>query len=86
MPNEALVPVVHMFVNNKGKATSTYTSCLTLCTVVMPHSPLSFCRYKYLVHVDGQGLSSRLDQLLPLGSLVLKEESGYTTYYHHLLK
>jgi hypothetical protein len=48
--------------------------------------PLPICRYKYLVHVDGQGLSSRLDQLLPLGSLVLKEESGYTTYYHHLLK
>lgn len=33
--------------------------------------------YKYLLHVDGQGLSSRLEQLLPLRSLVLKEESGY---------
>lgn len=43
-------------------------------------------RYKYLAHVDGQGLSSRLDQLLPLGSLIFKEESGYTTYYHHLLR
>ncbi len=43
-------------------------------------------QYKYLVHVDGQGLSSRLDQLLPLGSLVVKEESGYYGYYHHLMK
>jgi len=43
-------------------------------------------KYKYLVHMDGQGLSSRLDQLLPLNSLIFKEESGYKTFYHHLLK
>jgi len=42
--------------------------------------------YKYLVHVDGQGLSSRLDQLLPLNSVVFKEESGYRGFYHHLLE
>lgn len=27
------------------------------------------------IHLDGQGLSSRLDQLLPLGSLVFREQS-----------
>ncbi|GFR44984.1 hypothetical protein Agub_g6258, partial [Astrephomene gubernaculifera] len=32
--------------------------------------------FKYLLHLDGQALSSRLEQLLPLRSLVLKEESG----------
>ncbi len=28
----------------------------------------------------------RLDQLLPLGSTIFKEESGYYGFYHHLLK
>ncbi|KXZ41246.1 hypothetical protein GPECTOR_608g690 [Gonium pectorale] len=45
-----------------------------------------FAGYRYLLHVDGQGLSSRLEFLLTLGSLVLKEESGYVAYYHHLLR
>lgn len=50
--------------------------------------PLSLCchRYKYLLHLDGQSCSSRLEQLLVLNSLVLKEESGYVAFYHHLLK
>ncbi|KAG2485476.1 hypothetical protein HYH03_015751 [Edaphochlamys debaryana] len=43
-------------------------------------------KWKYLLHVDGQGLSSKLEFLLTLGSLVFKEESGYEAYYHHLLK
>ncbi|PNW71171.1 hypothetical protein CHLRE_16g694750v5 [Chlamydomonas reinhardtii] len=43
-------------------------------------------RYKYLLHVDGQGLSSKLEFLLTMGSLVLKEDSGYRAYYHHLLE
>ncbi|KAG1671559.1 hypothetical protein FOA52_011281 [Chlamydomonas sp. UWO 241] len=43
-------------------------------------------QFKYVVHLDGQGLSSRLDQLLPLNSVVFKEESGYHAFYHHLLK
>lgn len=33
-----------------------------------------------------QGLSSRFEQLLYLGSLVFKEESGYIGYFYHLLK
>ena len=28
----------------------------------------------------------RLEQLLVMGSLVLKEESGYRAFYHHLIK
>ena len=28
----------------------------------------------------------RLEQLLPLNSVVLKEESGYRGFYHHLLQ
>ncbi|GLC45641.1 hypothetical protein PLESTB_001789300 [Pleodorina starrii] len=43
-------------------------------------------QYKYLLHLDGQALSSRLEQLLPLRSLVLKEESGYKTFYYHLVR
>ena len=34
-------------------------------------------RRRYLLHLDGQGLSSRMEQLLPLGAVVFKEESGY---------
>mmetsp|Transcript_11697 Transcript_11697/g.25086 ORF Transcript_11697/g.25086 Transcript_11697/m.25086 type:complete len:439 (-) Transcript_11697:325-1641(-) len=42
--------------------------------------------YKYLLHLDGQSCSSRLEQLLALGSLVLKEESGYYAFFHRLLQ
>ncbi|KAG2441464.1 hypothetical protein HXX76_003086 [Chlamydomonas incerta] len=42
--------------------------------------------YKYLLHLDGQALSSRLEQLMPLGSLIFKEDSGYKTFYYHLMK
>lgn len=41
---------------------------------------------RYLLHLDGQACSSRLEQLLPLGSLVFKEDSGYWAFYHHLLQ
>eukprot|EP00195_Chlamydomonas_chlamydogama_P008851 CAMPEP_0202897950 /NCGR_PEP_ID=MMETSP1392-20130828/6577_1 /ASSEMBLY_ACC=CAM_ASM_000868 /TAXON_ID=225041 /ORGANISM="Chlamydomonas chlamydogama, Strain SAG 11-48b" /LENGTH=391 /DNA_ID=CAMNT_0049583727 /DNA_START=248 /DNA_END=1424 /DNA_ORIENTATION=- len=52
-----------------------------------PKLPLTeHARYKYLLHVDGQALSSRMEQLLPMNSLVFKEESGYRTFYYHLLK
>ena len=51
------------------------------------HIPmLKHAQYKYLVHLDGQGLSSRMDLLLPLNAVVFKEESGYRAYYHHLLQ
>lgn len=43
-------------------------------------------KYKYLAHLDGQGLSSRLEQLLTLGSVVFKEQSGYRAFYHGLLQ
>ncbi|EFJ49904.1 hypothetical protein VOLCADRAFT_89378 [Volvox carteri f. nagariensis] len=51
------------------------------------HLPMKdHMEYRYLLHVDGQGLSSKLETLLTLGSLVMKEESGYMAFYHHLLK
>lgn len=56
--------------------------------VLSSRLPLPLCcfRYRYLLHLDGQSCSSRLEQLLVLNSLVLKEESGYVAFYHHLLK
>lgn len=47
---------------------------------------LNHAGYKYLLHLDGQSCSSRLEQLLVMGSVVLKEESGYHSFFHHLLK
>ncbi|KAG2453556.1 hypothetical protein HYH02_001775 [Chlamydomonas schloesseri] len=41
--------------------------------------------YKYLVNLEGQGISSRLEQLLPLGSAVFKQASGYYAYYYRTL-
>ncbi|PNH04583.1 hypothetical protein TSOC_009222 [Tetrabaena socialis] len=41
--------------------------------------------YKYLVNLDGQGISSRLEQLLPLGSVVFKQQSGYYAYYYRTI-
>eukprot|EP00201_Polytomella_parva_P022576 CAMPEP_0175045136 /NCGR_PEP_ID=MMETSP0052_2-20121109/4226_1 /TAXON_ID=51329 ORGANISM="Polytomella parva, Strain SAG 63-3" /NCGR_SAMPLE_ID=MMETSP0052_2 /ASSEMBLY_ACC=CAM_ASM_000194 /LENGTH=535 /DNA_ID=CAMNT_0016308575 /DNA_START=356 /DNA_END=1963 /DNA_ORIENTATION=+ len=43
-------------------------------------------QFRYLVHLDGQGPSSRLEQLLPLQSVVLREMSGYDTFFTHLLQ
>ncbi|GIL69192.1 hypothetical protein Vretimale_12585 [Volvox reticuliferus] len=48
-------------------------------------SMLRHTHYKYLAHLDGQGISSRLEQLLSLGSLVFKEASGYYAYYYRSL-
>jgi hypothetical protein len=36
------------------------------------------------VHVDGAGCSSALERLLPLGGVVLREESGYFTYFQQV--
>lgn len=44
---------------------------------VQPKESLDYhAAQRWLLHLDGQTCSSRLEQLLPLGSLVLKEESG----------
>ncbi|KAG2454068.1 hypothetical protein HYH02_001109 [Chlamydomonas schloesseri] len=42
-------------------------------------------RFKYLINLNGQSISSRLEQLLPLGSLVFTEASGYYAYYYRTL-
>ncbi|KAG2494086.1 hypothetical protein HYH03_007726 [Edaphochlamys debaryana] len=41
--------------------------------------------YKYLLNLEGQGISSRLEHILAMGSLVLKEASGYYAYYYRTL-
>ena len=41
--------------------------------------------YKYLLHIDGITCSSKLEQELPLGSLIFKESSGYRSFFHRLL-
>ncbi|KAG2488892.1 hypothetical protein HYH03_012522 [Edaphochlamys debaryana] len=48
--------------------------------------PLKYhANFKYLANLEGQGISSRLEQLLPMGSLVFKEASGYYAYYYKTL-
>ena len=42
-------------------------------------------QYKYILHVDGITCSTKLEQELPLGSLILKESSGFRSFYHRLL-
>ncbi|KAG2425555.1 hypothetical protein HXX76_013599 [Chlamydomonas incerta] len=46
---------------------------------------LRHSEYKYLVNLEGQGISSRLEQLLPMSSAVFKEASGYYAYYYRTL-
>ena len=42
-------------------------------------------RCKHL-HVDGNGFSGRLDELLTLGGAVLKQDSPFAAYYYPLLR
>ena len=43
-------------------------------------------RYKYIAHVDGISCSSKLEQTLAMGCLAIKEESGYRSFWHRLLR
>ncbi|KAG2482934.1 hypothetical protein HYH03_018159 [Edaphochlamys debaryana] len=45
----------------------------------------NWAEYKMVMHVDGISCSSRLHQLLALGSVVLREQSGYYCFYDKLL-
>eukprot|EP00198_Chlamydomonas_reinhardtii_P007163 XP_001696499.1 predicted protein [Chlamydomonas reinhardtii] len=54
-----------------------------------PHLPAylrAAAQHKLLVHVDGAGCSSALERLLPMGGVVLREESGYFGYYHQAMQ
>ncbi|KAG2438449.1 hypothetical protein HYH02_010904 [Chlamydomonas schloesseri] len=44
-----------------------------------------WARYRMVMHVDGISCSSRIVQLLALGSVVLREQSGYLAFYDRLL-
>ena len=45
-----------------------------------------WAKFKYIAHVDGISCSSKLEQSLAVGSLVFKEESGYRSFFHRLLR
>lgn len=42
--------------------------------------------YAYLAHVDGNGFSGRLDELLTLGGVLLKQDSPFEAFYYPLLQ
>ena len=42
--------------------------------------------HAFLVHVDGNGFSGRLDELLTLGGVILKQHSPFSAYYYPLLQ
>ena len=52
-----------------------------LCGTAMARSPIFSWHYNVSLLP-----ACRLDQLLPYSSLVIKEESGYRGFYHHLMK
>ena len=43
-------------------------------------------RFAFLLHADGNGFSGRLDELLTLGSAVLKQDSPFEAFYYPLLR
>ncbi|KAG2495878.1 hypothetical protein HYH03_006116 [Edaphochlamys debaryana] len=50
------------------------------------HAMSHHARFKWLLNLDGVACSSRLEQLLALGGMVVKEESGYRSFYYPLLR
>jgi len=51
-----------------------------------PVSMLQHGTYTYLLHVDGNGFSGRLEELLTLGGAVIKEDSPFQAFYYPLLR
>ena len=43
-------------------------------------------KHALLLHVDGNGFSGRLDELLTLGAAILKQASPFAAYYYPLLR
>ena len=59
------------------------------CRGFPARAPLTLCehaQFAYLIHVDGNGFSGRLEELLSLGGVVLKEESPFESWYYPLLR
>ncbi|KXZ53151.1 hypothetical protein GPECTOR_7g1043 [Gonium pectorale] len=51
------------------------------------HTPIAeWVNYRMVMHMDGISCSSRLPQLLTLGSVVLREVSGYQAFFDKLLQ
>jgi hypothetical protein len=43
-------------------------------------------KHKYIVHIDGISCSNKLEESLATGSLVFKEESGFSSFFHTLIQ
>ena len=59
------------------------------CHGYTPKRPVPMSQHAHhalVVHVDGNGFSGRLDELLTLGAAVLKQDSPFTAYYYPLLR
>ena len=60
---------------------------VTELRINVEHLPMpEWSKYKYIAHVDGVACSSKLEQVLGLGSLVFVEQSGYRSFYHRLMQ
>jgi len=65
--------------------TSTHKNCAGFAP--KPAVPISaHAKHALLLHVDGNGFSGRLDELLTLGAVVLKQDSPFYAYYYPLLR
>ncbi|KAL1493489.1 hypothetical protein AB1Y20_017194 [Prymnesium parvum] len=54
---------------------------------VLPPMPMAeHARYAFLLHVDGNGFSGRLDELFSLGGAILKQDSPFEAFYYPLLR
>ena len=59
------------------------------CTGAAPRARVPIgehARHAMLLHVDGNGFSGRLEELLTLGAAVLRQESPFSAYYYPLLE
>ena len=64
--------------------TSAHKNCATFAPkAAVPMT--AHAQHALLLHVDGNGFSGRLDELLTLGGAVLKQDSPFYAYYYPLL-
>ena len=67
--------------------TASHHNCPRSFSRVTGPLPLAqWSRYAYLLHVDGNGFSGRLEELLTLGGVILKQQSPFDAWYYPLLQ
>lgn len=71
-----------------GHSTATrFDSAVRLSAPPAIHSSAqAWARFKYTAHLDGITCSNKLEQTMAVGMLVFKEESGYRSFYHNMLR